>query len=36
MKPEIVKQLARFANWSGFDENIGKHISLMVLEIEQE
>jgi glyoxylase-like metal-dependent hydrolase (beta-lactamase superfamily II) len=36
MKPEVVKQLARFSDWNGFDETIGKHISLMVLEIEQE
>lgn len=35
MKPMIEKRLARFKGWSGFDEELGKHISLAVLEVEQ-
>jgi glyoxylase-like metal-dependent hydrolase (beta-lactamase superfamily II) len=35
MKPEVIRQLARFKDWSGFDEAIGKQISLVVLELEQ-
>jgi glyoxylase-like metal-dependent hydrolase (beta-lactamase superfamily II) len=35
MKPMIVKSLKAYKNWAGFDEQIGKHISLATLEIEQ-
>ncbi|SCZ51703.1 MBL fold metallo-hydrolase [Thiohalomonas denitrificans] len=35
MKPLIEKRLARFKNWTGFNEELGKHISLAVLEAEQ-
>ncbi len=35
MKEKIVAKLADYKDWSGFDEEIGKHISLAVLEAEQ-
>lgn len=35
MKPMIVKKLAAYQNWEGFDEQIGKSISLALLEIER-
>lgn len=35
MKPAVIKKLAAFVKWHGFDAAIGKHISLAVLEIEQ-
>ena len=34
MKPEIVKKLAAYHNWANFDDEVGKHISLAVLEAE--
>jgi glyoxylase-like metal-dependent hydrolase (beta-lactamase superfamily II) len=34
MKPTIQAALARFAGWVGFDLNLGRHISVAVLEIE--
>lgn len=34
MKPAIQAALARFASWVGFDLNLGRHISVAVLEIE--
>lgn len=34
MKPTIQAKLARFAGWVGFDLNLGRHISVAVLEIE--
>ncbi len=34
MKPRIVKALHAYADWSGFDGEIGKHISLAILEYE--
>ena len=35
MKPVIVKKLSAYKDWSGFDELIGKTISLALLEVEQ-
>lgn len=35
MKPVIVKKLSAFKSWSGFDEQVGKTISLALLEVEQ-
>lgn len=35
MKPMIVKSLIDFQDWSGFEHEVGKHISLAVLEIEK-
>ncbi|HHL18684.1 MAG TPA: MBL fold metallo-hydrolase [Thiothrix sp.] len=34
MKAQIVKKLANYKDWSGFEEQIGKHIGLAALEIE--
>ena len=34
MKPLVVKKLKAFHNWVGFDDEIGRHISLAVLEAE--
>lgn len=34
MKDQVVAQLSEFSDWSGFDEQIGKHISLAYLQIE--
>jgi glyoxylase-like metal-dependent hydrolase (beta-lactamase superfamily II) len=36
MKPLVAAELARFADWPGFDDELGKHISLAMLEIEAE
>ena len=36
MKPQIAERLARFKDWPGFDEELGKHISLAYLEVEGE
>jgi glyoxylase-like metal-dependent hydrolase (beta-lactamase superfamily II) len=36
MKPIVLKKLAQFKNWQGFDAALGKHISLAVLELEQQ
>lgn len=36
MKPRISEQLARFKDWVGFEDEIGKHISLAYLEVESE
>ncbi len=35
MKPQIEKALLKFKNWSGFKEELGKHISLAKLEVEK-
>lgn len=35
MKPMIVKSLAKFQSWQGFDDEVGKHISLAILEAEK-
>lgn len=34
MKPRVIEALARFADWHGFDANLGRQISLVVLELE--
>lgn len=36
MKPKIEAQLADYKDWQGMNEELGKHISLSVLEAEQE
>lgn len=36
MKPLVMKKLTAYKNWNGFDATVGKHISLAILEIEQE
>jgi len=36
MKPKVAADLARFKAWPGFDDELGKHISLAYLEIENE
>ena len=36
MKPIVLKKLAQFKSWQGFDAALGKHISLVVLELEQQ
>jgi len=36
MKAKVIKALASSQNWSGFDENIGRLISLAYLEVENE
>ena len=35
MKPLIVKKLQKFKSWHGFETEVGKHISLAVLEVEK-
>jgi len=34
MKPRIAERLARYSEWTGFEEELGKHISLAYLEVE--
>jgi glyoxylase-like metal-dependent hydrolase (beta-lactamase superfamily II) len=34
MKPELAERLSAFSDWPGFDEELGKHISLAYLEVE--
>jgi glyoxylase-like metal-dependent hydrolase (beta-lactamase superfamily II) len=34
MKPVIAEHLARFKDWPGFEDELGKHISLAYLEVE--
>ncbi len=34
MKPKVAKRLAKFRDWVGFEEELGKHISLAYLEVE--
>ncbi len=36
MKPAVLKKLAKYKQWHGFDAALGKHVSLAVLEIEQQ
>ncbi|QTR47128.1 MBL fold metallo-hydrolase [Thiothrix litoralis] len=36
MKPKIEEKLTDYKDWQGLDEELGKHISLSVLEAEQE
>lgn len=35
MKPVIAEKLGEFKDWAGFDDELGKHVSLAVLEAEQ-
>jgi len=35
MKEQVVEKLAAYKDWSGFEEEIGKHISLAILEAEK-
>lgn len=35
MKPQVAEALGDYADWSGFDEQLGKHISLAYLQIEE-
>lgn len=34
MKPKVAERLAKFRGWVGFEEELGKHISLAYLEVE--
>jgi glyoxylase-like metal-dependent hydrolase (beta-lactamase superfamily II) len=36
MKPDVVRKLAAYQKWNGFNDAVGKQISLAVLEIEQQ
>ncbi|MCW8891385.1 MAG: MBL fold metallo-hydrolase [Sedimenticola sp.] len=36
MKPQIIEALADYTSWSGFDDEIGKHINRAYLEVEAE
>jgi len=36
MKPKILLKLQKYFKWSGFNEEVGKHISLAVLEYERD
>ncbi len=35
MKPKILNALSKFKNWSGFEHELGRHISLAKLEVEK-
>jgi hypothetical protein len=35
MKDTVVEKLAAYQEWSGFSDEVGKHISLALLEIER-
>lgn len=35
MKEKVVPELKKFSQWNGFEEEVGKHISLAKLEVEQ-
>jgi len=35
MKPLVAEELNRFAGWTGFDDELGKHLSLATLEVEE-
>ena len=35
MKPLVVKRLAAYRDWVNFDDEVGKHISLALLEVEE-
>lgn len=35
MKPRVAERLAEFAHWTGFDDELGRHISLAYLEVEK-
>ena len=34
MKPKVAERLGRFKAWAGFEDELGKHISLAYLEVE--
>jgi glyoxylase-like metal-dependent hydrolase (beta-lactamase superfamily II) len=36
MKPQIAEKLAAFKDWVGFEDELGKHISLAYLQVEEE
>lgn len=36
MKPKVINALKGYQDWSGFDENIGRLISLAYLEVEND
>lgn len=36
MKPAVVGKLGAYRKWNGFDAAVGRHVSLAILEIEQE
>ncbi len=36
MKPKIEEKVAEYKDWAGYEDELGKHISLSVLEAEQE
>jgi len=36
MKPKVVAELARYKNWSGFDNQIGSYVSQLITELENE
>lgn len=35
MKPQVSERLAAYRDWSGFDDELGKHISLVYQEVEE-
>lgn len=35
MKPKVEQALVKFKDWSGFEDELGKHISLAILEVEK-
>jgi glyoxylase-like metal-dependent hydrolase (beta-lactamase superfamily II) len=35
MKPQIAEKLAAFKDWAGFEDELGKHISLAYLQVEE-
>lgn len=35
MKPQIAEKLAGFNDWAGFEDELGKHISLAYLQVEE-
>jgi glyoxylase-like metal-dependent hydrolase (beta-lactamase superfamily II) len=34
MKPKVIARLKTFQNWNGFDEEVGRHLNLAMLEVE--
>ena len=36
MKPRVIEAMGPFRDWVDFDRNIGRHISLVYLEVEAE
>ena len=35
MKPRVVKALQAYSQWSGFEQQVGRHVSLALLEVEK-